>query len=182
MKILDGAGLRSYTITPRDYGAKGSRLRGMLLYFLLVTSGLLFGYWAIGRLDRGSSGAGVGSYAWFAREIPEALFVAIWMTLFARWGRAVDMTLDIEPDCITVYEGKAAHSAYRHGRTIQRSEVREIRETLALSVFGPLQRGMIVRYSRWPRWMGGAQFFVPAAMREYNEIKAQLTDWHLNRD
>jgi hypothetical protein len=107
----------------------------MLLYFLLVRSGLLFGYWAIGRLDRGSSGAAVGSHAWFAREIPEALFVATWMTAFARWGRAVDLTLDIEPDCITVYEGKAAHSAYRQGRTIERSEVREIRETLALSGF-----------------------------------------------
>lgn len=153
----------------------------MLLYFLLVTSGLFFGYWAIDRLARDSSTAAVGSYAWFAREIPKVLFIAIWMTLFARWGRAVDMSLDIEPDCITVYEGKAADAVYRHGRRIQRSEVREVREVLALSVFGPLQRGLVVRYSRWPRWMGGAHVFVPATMPEYNEIKAQLTDWRLNR-
>jgi len=154
----------------------------MLLYFLLVTSGLLFGYWAIDRLERDSSGAAVGSYAWFASEIPKVLFVGIGLTLSARLGRAIDMTIELESDRITVYEGKAADAVYRHGRTIQRSEVSEIRETLALSVFGPLQRGLVVRYSRWQRWMGGAQFFVPAAMPEYNEIKAQLTDWHLNRD
>jgi hypothetical protein len=51
-----------------------------------------------------------------------------------------NMTIEVEQDRMTLYEGETEEPLYRRGQTILRSDISEIRDAFALSVFGLLQR------------------------------------------
>lgn len=51
-----------------------------------------------------------------------------------------NMTIEVEQDRMTLYEGETEEPLYRRGQTILRWDISEIRDAFALSVFGLLQR------------------------------------------
>src|SRR5262249_51398169 len=159
--------------TPDDFGTRLRRMLGSLLEFVFFVAVLLVGFASIDRYTKHSS----ASRSWSDR-IVEALFVAGLGTLAKFGNQSLRKTVEIGDDHMTIYEGAEVDPLFRHGQTILRAAVSDVREGRfrLFSLLGPRPCGLMVRYGRSSRWTG-KRLFIPAGIQGYEEIKVQLFGW-----
>lgn len=105
-----------------------------------------------------------------------SLFWGVGMALFAASMGPGLSELEIRSDSIVLYEGEGLDPLYRTGRIVPAAEIRAVKEVGDL--WSIRRAGLIVKYGRGIRFVGGKRFYIPAGAPDYCRIKEQLLSMH----